>query len=108
MARSTSISALAVSIPVACRRITWASIGARSVGEGGIKCSRILIASRIGSPVSELELTLDRLYRELLTHGERAAKNHLPAVRDAWFGAAAIVAKEALAHGVKLSEPKRG
>ena len=57
---------------------------------------------------AQLIAILDTSYREILETGERAARSHLPAVRDAWFGAAAILARASLAVGVKLSEPTHG
>lgn len=54
------------------------------------------------------EEILDRLYRDMLKTGERAAKNHLPAVRDAWFAAAAMVARESLALGYHQPGDPRG
>lgn len=58
--------------------------------------------------MTDLEVTLDRLYRELFEAGKRASRSKRPEIRDVWFAAAALVAKEALAHGLKLSEPDRG
>lgn len=46
---------------------------------------------------------LERLYRDMLSAGERAAKSHLPTVRDAYFACAAMVAKESLALGRRLA-----
>lgn len=55
-----------------------------------------------------LATTLDRLYREMFAAGTRAGKSKRPEVRDAWFAAAALVAREALAHGVTISERQDG
>lgn len=54
------------------------------------------------------EEILNRLYQSFLQAGERAAKSHLPAIRDAWFAAAAQVARECLALGLKKPEAPRG
>ena len=54
--------------------------------------------------MSPAEAALDRLFRALLDAGQRAGRTKRPEVRDAFFSAAAMVAKEALSVGVQVSE----
>ena len=55
------------------------------------------------------EAALDRAYKLLLDAGQRAGRTKRPEVRDVWFAAAAIVAKESLNAGYQVSEEtKRG
>ena len=53
------------------------------------------------------KLLLD-LYSDILACGERAQRSHLRPVADAYFVAAAKIAKSSLELGYRLSERSRG
>ena len=58
--------------------------------------------------MTDLERVLTDLYARMFEAGKRADKSKRPEVRDAIFSCAAMVAKEALAQGYKVSEGPHG